>query len=55
MHLRDAKALCDLSLCHVLEEPELEHGSLALGQRRDQGANRFDLEHLVQVGVSASV
>ena len=51
MHLRDPEPFGDLRLRHVLEESKQEHGLLTFGQRRHQGANRFDIEHLIQIGV----
>jgi hypothetical protein len=32
-------------------QSEQEHGSLTFGRRRYQRANRFDIEHPIQIGV----
>jgi hypothetical protein len=54
VHLRDPEPFGDLRLGHVLEESKQEHDLLALGQRRQYRANRFDIEHLIQIGVEVS-
>jgi hypothetical protein len=51
VHLGDPEPFGDLSLGHVLEESKQEHGSLTFGRRRHQRADRFDIEHPVQIGV----
>lgn len=54
MHLRYPDAFGDLGLGHVREESKLEHGLLAFGQRRQEWANGFGVEHLVQIGVKVA-
>ena len=49
MHLRTADAFGDLSLGEVIEKPKSKDGPLPLRQSGNQGTDRFDAEHLIQV------
>ena len=54
MHLRYPEPFGDLGLRHVLEESKLQNRLLAFWQRRQEWANRFDVEHLLEIGVEIS-
>ena len=47
MHLGTSDVLRDLRLRHVLEEAQCQYSSLSVGERCDEWAHRFHLEHLV--------
>ena len=51
MHLRYSEPFRDLGLRHVVEETKPQDCLVAFWQRRQEWANRLDVEHLVQVGV----
>ncbi len=51
MHLRTADAFGDLSLGEVIEKPKSKDGPLPLRQSGNQGTDRFDAEHLIQVRI----
>ena len=54
MHLRYPDPFGDLGLRHVLEESKHQNRLLAFGKRRQQWADRFDVEHLIEIGVEIS-
>ena len=54
VHLRYPEPFGDLRLRHVLEEPKLQNRLVAFRQRRQEWTDRFDVEHLVQIGVQIS-
>jgi hypothetical protein len=54
VHLRYPESFADLGLRHVFEESKPQNALLAFRQRRQERANRFDVEHLVQVAVQIS-
>ena len=54
MHLRYPEPFGDLGLRHVLEESKLQNHLLAFWQRRQEWADRFDVEHLIEICVEIS-
>jgi hypothetical protein len=51
VHLRYPEPFGNLGLSHIVEEPKLQNRLVAFWQRRQQRAHRFDVEHLVEIGV----